>query len=318
MKKSTLIFALAAIISMGCSKESGNLNEDTVSASFEVSAVDGKLTRAAVDGDGAAGNVNRYVMEIYRKHDGITELFYRKVNSVRKGTGETKFDVTFLKNQEYDILFWADCGNGDADKYYVTTNGLKAVSFKGTYIGSNDEMDAFSNALSLKIGTEALPVRTVYLYRPFGQLNVITDDIKDLSSATVTSGHVICPDEIEVSYTAPGEFNVLTKKASGLKAFSYKTKPYYQTTGKESDSINQAMYTLSMDYILASEAGQDLHDIKVTSNCEGFKLNSNEFTNIPVQRNWRTNIIGSLLVVGGDFQVIVDPVWTGENDEEAL
>ena len=70
-----------------------------------------------------------------------------------------------------------------------------------------------------------------------------------------------------------------------------------------------------MDYILASKNQQDVKDVELTAKKNSTVLNTQTFSNIPLQRNYRTNIKGNLLTTTGVFTVETAPVWTSpEND----
>ena len=73
--------------------------------------------------------------------------------------------------------------------------------------------------------------------------------------------------------------------------------------------------TLVMNYLFAAADDQTiLPSVKMTA-----KLTVDaeiEVANVPVRRNYRTNIIGNLLTEQTDFNIIVDPRWSGETDVE--
>lgn len=65
---------------------------------------------------------------------------------------------------------------------------------------------------------------------------------------------------------------------------------------------------LSMDYLLV---GADKATVDVAFNYGGPQ--SRTFTNVPVQRNYRTNIYGSLLTNTTDFNVVIEPAFATTN-----
>lgn len=317
MKKIYSIIALAAIVLASCSKVSAPVQEETMDAVFEVTT--SLATKASVDNDGMGIGVNRFVMEVWHNYNGTSELYARKVNTgsdVTPGTSlsapaKTKFNVTLVKGQEYDVLFWADYSEGTGDQYYTTNsaNGLKAVAVKlanAAYVGNDDKRDAFSAKVNVPATADAsIFNQTILLYRPFAQLNVITNDIDDIEA---NSGTVkVVPDQMTLSFKAPSVFNVLTQVASVPVDYSYSAAPYYLSHKAVAAAADK--YTLTMDYILAPAAEQAVSDITMVAKMGQTVLNSQTFQNIPLQRNYRTNIYGSLLSLTGDFYVEVSAIF---------
>ena len=320
MKKTVFILFAAALAFVGCNKSVEEGAGEKVSASFQISTE--MTTRAALDGDGQGVNVNRFIMEVWHVTGSgasqVSELYTRQVKygtDVTAGIdisnpAKTTFTVALVKGQNYDLLFWADCGNADgSDLYYKTDVNLKAVAMMGTYKGNDDNRDAFSQCVTLTNVTSD-PSMSVQLERPFAQLNIITQDIDDIEA---NSGTVkVVPDEISVAFDAPTVFNVKTQEASASAPFTSNVTPYYLDPAVGSQAEH---YALSMDYILASKDQQDIKDVTLTAIKTSDVLNTQTFSSIPLQRNFRTNIVGNLLTTTGEFDVQTAPVWTSpEND----
>ena len=319
MKKTVFILFAAALAFAGCNKSVEVGTGETVSASFQISTE--MTTKATLDGDGQGVNVNRFIMEVWHVTGSgasqVSELYTRQVKygtQITAGTNisnpaKTNFTVSLVKGQDYDLLFWADCGNADgSDLYYKTDVNLKAVAMMGTYKGNDDSRDAFSQCVTL-INVTSDPRTSVQLERPFAQLNIITQDIDDIEA---NSGTVkVVPDEISVAFDAPTVFNVKTQEASASAPFTSNVAPYYSTVGSQTEH-----YTLSMDYILASKNQQDVKDVELTAKKNSTVLNTQTFSNIPLQRNYRTNILGNLLTTTGVFTVETAPVWASPENNE--
>ena len=234
-------------------------------------------------------------------------------NQITAGTdisnpANTSFTVSLVKGQDYDLLFWADKGDDQGADVYYNTSDLHNVVL-GAYTGNDDRRDAFSQCVTL-INVTSDPSMSVQLERPFAQLNIITQDIDDIEA---NSGTVkVVPDEISVAFDAPTVFNVKTQEASASAPFTSNVTPYYLDPAVGSQAEH---YTLSMDYILASKDQQDIKDVTLTAIKTSDVLNTQTFSSIPLQRNYRTNIVGNLLTTTGEFDVQTAPVWTSpEND----
>ena len=310
MKKTVFILFAAALAFAGCNKSVEEGAGEKVSASFQISTE--MTTKATLDGDGQGVNVNRFIMEVWHVTGSgasqVSELYTRQVKygtQITAGTNisnpaKTNFTVSLVKGQDYDLLFWADKGDDQGADVYYNTSDLHNVVL-GAYTGNDDRRDAFSQCVTL-INVTSDPSTSVQLERPFAQLNIITQDIDDIEA---NSGTVkVVPDLISVAFTAPTVFNVKTQEASASAAFTSNVAPYYSTVGSQAEH-----YTLSMDYILASKDQQDIKDVTLTAIKTSDVLNTQTFSSIPLQRNYRTNILGNLLTTTGVFTVETAPVW---------
>ena len=317
MKKTVFILFAAALAFAGCNKSVEEGAGETVSASFQISTE--MTTKATLDGDGQGVNVNRFIMEVWHVTGSgasqVSELYTRQVKygtQITAGTNisnpaKTNFTVSLVKGQDYDLLFWADKGDDQGADVYYNTSDLHNVVL-GAYTGNDDRRDAFSQCVTL-INVTSDPSTSVQLERPFAQLNIITQDIDDIEA---NSGTVkVVPDLISVAFTAPTVFNVKTQEASASAAFTSNVAPYYSTVGSQTEH-----YTLSMDYILASKNQQDVKDVELTAKKNSTVLNTQTFSNIPLQRNYRTNILGNLLTTTGVFTVETAPVWASPENNE--
>ena len=302
---------LMALALTACQKEEFGGNEAEGIYTFEVSA-DNIATKAAIDRDGNGTAVNRFIMEVYlAKTTGELVLLDRQVKAPTAASPKsTSFNLTLIKDQEYKVLFWADKGN-DAmeDLYYKTTDNLQNVSFlNAARIGNNDALDAFSKMeVITREESKAGFSKSVKLTRPFGQVNFITTDIPAINA--LTGGSAFLPTDVKVSYTTCTGFNVLTQTGTGSETIEY-TAPVYSTMDP---ATNPAKYTLSMDYMLTATSDRETRNlVKLTALANGYELTTVEVANYPVQRNYRTNIIGKILTGDVTFNITIDPIYDGE------
>ena len=302
---------LMALALTACQKEEFGGNEAEGIYTFEVSA-DNIATKAAIDRDGNGTAVNRFIMEVYlAKTTGELVLLDRQVKAPTAASPKsTSFNLTLIKDQEYKVLFWADKGT-DAmeDLYYKTTDNLQNVSFlNAARTGNNDALDAFSKMeVITRAESKAGFSKSVQLTRPFGQVNFITTDIPAINA--LTGGSAFLPTHVKVSYTTCTGFNVLTQTGTGSEAIEY-TAPVYSAMDP---ATNPAKYTLSMDYMLTATSDRETRNlVKLTALANGYELTTVEVANCPVQRNYRTNIIGKILTGDVTFNITIDPIYDGE------
>ena len=287
MKKLFLLAAGLALTLTACQKDEGVVSDTTSSSSFTVT-IPQNGTRAVTDDFGAGTSANRCILEIYRND--------KLYNRIEKGvTGETVTfdDLRLVAQQTYDFVFWADCAEGSegsfTDKTYNTAN-LKSITEIGPFVGNSDERDAFFAHETFEVtGSFSRPVT---LKRPFGLLVVKTNDLNEIRDEALK------PTGYEVAFKGlPTTFNALTGEVSGSADVSYKATEFAKTDG-----------TISIDFLWATESGAALSDFTMTFYNGGTEICTNDaFTNIPIRRNYRTNVSGNLLTRKGTISVTIDP-----------
>ena len=287
MKKLFLLAAGLALTLTAGQKDEGVVSDTTSSSSFTVT-IPQNGTRAVTDDFGAGTSANRCILEIYRND--------KLYNRIEKGiTGETVTfdDLRLVAQQTYDFVFWADCAEGSegsfTDKTYNTAN-LKSITEIGPFVGNSDERDAFFAHETFEVtGSFSRPVT---LKRPFGLLVVKTNDLNEIRDEALK------PTGYEVAFKGlPTTFNALTGEVSGSADVSYKATEFAKTDG-----------TISMDFLWATESGAALSDFTMTFYNGGTEICTNDaFTNIPIRRNYRTNVSGNLLTRKGTISVTIDP-----------
>lgn len=292
-----------------CQKEKaldGNVGSDT--QTITVSIPSGMQTKSTLDDFGTGASVNRCILQIYQGGKPYGE---RKVAAVenRKAT----FELRLVVGQTYDFVFWADKADGTspadfADLHY-TTSDLSAISVEGDYVGNNDDFDAFTGNL-LTYEVKGAFSENITLKRPFGQLNVKTLDIDDIPVDALK------PNKVKVEFTAvPESFNALT----GLVSTATKPVSY------EADAADAATGFMTVDYIWAPVEEAILADFAITFMNGATEISRNDaFTNIPIRRNYRTNVSGNLLTKKGEFNVTIAPEfenpdydWKGDLEHAA-
>lgn len=135
--------------------------------------------------------------------------------------------------------------------------------------------------------------------RPFAQINVGTEDF----SAAAESGLQTASLATKMTITnVPTTLNLADGTTSGQTDVTFASN----TIPTESLVVSGKTYNyLAMNYLLV---GTD----KTTTNIsfeftDGATTSTRTFSNVPIQRNYRTNIIGSILTQNLDFDIEVDP-----------
>ena len=292
MKKILSFFALAALLlTASCSKqESPVLGEDQVIISLGLEGV--SATRAISDGS----LVDKLVYEVY---DG---------NGALLGTMDKTETVSFpyslslplAKGQEYTILFWAQ----DSDCQAYNTDDLKNVVVDYTTDATNNDetRDAFYAAVNVHVTGGPQKVDVV-LNRPFAQVNVAVPQAE--WQRAIDAGVNVSQSSVVFTQEVGKKIDLSTGNVSEYTSVEYTAK----AIPTEKLTVNNEDYVyLSMSYILVGEQKSMVNNATFT-----FNSNVNAVTlsvpNLPVQRNYRTNVLGTFLVDYVDFNIVVDPIY---------
>ena len=166
--------------------------------------------------------------------------------------------------------------------------------------------------------------------RPFAQINVgVYQTDWDAAKA---SGIEIEKSKVTIENAATS-INLLTGEVGGEQTVEYGfdiipaqfATPETLDVDLDKDGTKENYVYLSMSYILANDettgyAKTALEDLDFTfAPISGNNINFSEGLNaVPVQRNWRTNIIGKILTGDVTFNITIDPIYDGEyNNGEA-
>ena len=307
MKKCFLLMAgIILLVFAACQSDelaNGGRNGE-VAASFSVQLPgngNDAVTRAATAGDGTSGD--RCIMEIYLND----ELYSRQIGAIQSDGLTAGFDVRLVTSQTYKFVFWADHVESVEDEAIKTdlhynTADLRNISMQGDYNGSSkdDTRDAFFASLE-KLVTNAFS-ESVELTRPFGQLNIKTEDLASIPDnqkeefVPVTAGL-----SFKNLYTG---FNAATGDLLGEPtAVAYKA----------ASAVADANGNLTVDYLFAPNTAGGQHLVNMTLavyNAAGGQITTKDLNNIPVQRNYKTNVTGNLLTVDSKVNVTVAPAFS--------
>lgn len=205
--------------------------------------------------------------------------------------------LKLTSGKSYDVIFWADA---TTDSPYTFNPASQEVSVDYNKVNNNsDNCDAFFKKETITVsGNQSVDVK---LTRPFAQVNIGTDDF----DAAKASGLEVT--QTEVVAKAFATLNLATGKVADEADRTFTMKAIPTASDGEFPVAGGYKY-LSMDYLLV---GADKATVDVAFNYGGPQ--SRTFTNVPVQRNYRTNIYGSLLTNTTDFNVVIEPAFATTN-----
>ena len=294
---STFTIAAAALLVTSCNDEMDNGlktgNEGTVTFTAQLPSEMG--TRAFADGL-TAKHLQYAVYEAGQSTplkvfgDETTVVGEAEMVNLKKSV-----TLKLTSGKSYDVIFWADA---TTDSPYTFNPASQEVSVDYSKVNNNsDNCDAFFKKETITVsGNQSVDVK---LTRPFAQVNIGTDDF----DAAKASGLEVT--QTEVVAKAFATLNLATGKVSDEADRTFTMKAIPTASDGEFPVAGGYKY-LSMDYLLV---GADKATVDVAFNYGGPQ--NRTFTNVPVQRNYRTNIYGSLLTNTTDFNVVIEPAFIG-------
>ena len=298
--------ALAALLFASCQQEKlESVGGNTVTYTIEAPGT--LQTKAIADGM----NVNELIYEVWLTDaNGTTDL--SNAQKLYQATAEMHYDgsvnkatvtLDLVNDQHYTVLFWAQVAEADA---YVT-NELTAVTYtKGAdeYAANDESLAAFYAVDFVNDGIAANP--TVYLKRPFAQVNLCTLNSKD--AAQVAGNYNIALVNSKMTLDAvPTTFNVATKEVKDYVKMEFDYAGVPSGEDKMIEVNGQDYYYAGMNYVFAGANLVLTYDIQTSLNGSANLANiNNTIYEVSVKENYRTNIVGNLLTSKTDYEIIVD------------
>lgn len=309
MKKSLFIAAitLSALCATSCTKENDVQvgGESTVILTAQLPEgiqSNGPRRKAAVYGDGKTATTLDYAVYQVTTDATAGTKTYNLISSLGKTNETINISATvtlqLINGNTYAIVFWADAPSS----IYTFTAEASTATITADYTAATASAEAYDAFYALKEFTvNGAMQETVELKRPFAQLNIGTADL----TAATTAG--------------------VTVAKAGIKVNTYKTLDL--TSGEVSDPADvefalAALPTgetfpvtgydyLTMNYLLMPVDKKA--DNNITISYDNAAAGTRTFNNVPLQRNYRTNIYGNLLTSSTTFNVVITP---GFNDDD--
>lgn len=307
----TLAATAMFVLAIACAKEPVADNGQQAGVSFTVEVPGASVTKAY----GEAEKATKLYYQVFDNTGAPIEgLGVQTTDLVGKAA---KVNFQLVKDQTYNFVFWAQTTETG---YYTIdeTEGLKKITADyTTHKDANDEnRDAFFATESFKVTGPV--TKTVTLKRPFAQINIGTKDQLKAGAATAPA---INFDGAKSSVTVKGVPTVFSPLATTPETmltvptdvtFASAAIPTGSLTVKGTD-----YNYLAMNYVFAPAEGTvcDLSAEIVLTGREPIQLSS---PTTPIKRNWRTNILGSLLTSSVDINVVVDPSFGDDNDVDLV
>lgn len=305
VKKILSVFAIASMmLATSCSNDEFDSiqtgNEATVS--FTAQLPDGLQTKSRAYGNGkTAKNLQYAVYEVNDENWSHVNLDGTATFTDLK----TTVNLRLVNGKTYNVVFWASA-NESPYTFNATENDVTVTANYNGITSNEESLDAFFAVETITVTGAAS--KDVKLKRPFAQLNIGTADLEQAENAGIN--------------VAEAGINVSTYKSFDFKTQDVTGTAESVTFGNSNLPTNETFPIegykyLTMNYLLMPK---DKQTVDVTLNCDG--VESRTFQNVPLQRNYRTNIYGNLLTSQNDFNVEITPGFDGEynntNDAKGL
>ena len=246
--------------------------------------------------DGKTATQLEYAVYAVGENNALTKL---DLDGEKTFSISTTVELQLTTGNKYAVIFWAAA----EDAPYDVDFAAKTMTVDYTSAVSNDEKrDAFYAYHEFTVS--GAQTETIYLKRPFAQLNIGTSDY----AATASAGY-----EPAYSYVKVPVCKVLNLVDGSVDTAADVEFALAAIPQGETFPVNGYDY-LSMNYLLVS-ADKEVVDLT-------FGYSENDETvektrtvgSVPVQRNYRTNIYGQLFTSDVDINVEIVPGY----DEEDL
>lgn len=291
---------------------------------FTLSVAVPEMETRAAGGDSAVGGLQnidlenafdiRYILEVY---DAKGELAKERMYSFEDSASTTTFNLRLVPGRPYTFVVWADFvpeiqGErdlaADYDNHYETSEGLTAVQvIENKWTTIDESRDAYTGK-HYEADFRSTSTINVTLTRPFAKLRVVTTDIKELYGE-------LMPKTVKVNYLNTyfyNQFNALKQdvegkpEAAGEKVVDLETMTY---TGE--DPKGNGKMTLFADYFFRATDDRVMFTMDVVDNTDQVIPTVVFNTNIPVQRNYLTTVMGPILTDSNNITVTIDDAFEG-------
>lgn len=301
----TFAIAAMAVLAGACAKEQVGPGEGAmVEATFDV---DVPGVEVSTKGLSDAASVNELICQVFLNDGNYTPV--PDLNQTVTVTDKhAKVTFNLVKGQKYSFAFWAQAkGTG-----YYDTGDLRAVKMNLDAVKANEpEMDAYFAQKNFQAFSTATTKEKITLYRAVAQVNfgTINSDRKDklgivkskIKLTEVPTVFDVVRGNMDDAYSVPAAIEF---KENAL------VKEKLLAADKEYDYVATCYVFAHKDQKLTDATATFWVDIR-DSKGNFTTTRTVSAPNAPYKRNMRTNILGDLLTVNQDFNIVVDPDFKG-------
>ena len=288
--------AILGIFAASCAKESREAALDTKATVFSVKAPFA-VTKAMNDGLSATD----LTFAVYDDGGNYLQSLSEGAQVAATADGWT-VTVSLVKQMTYNFFFFAQSQKAVADSYYNIDLAAKTLTVDYAKAGSNNEFaDAFYKAFEMTIDDSFNG--DVTLVRPFAQINAAVSDLAVAEASNISLADMTTGFKVKNAFTT---LNILDGSVDGEQEIELplnaKLSGTISADGSDYDWIAAA-------YLLVDQkqTADITLSLKSVNSVYGADVNIvREVTNVPLQRNYRTNLLGPLFSSSYTFNVNID------------
>ena len=282
----------------------------------------------------------RYTLEVYDyRADGNyadQEPVKDRMAIVLDSYEAATFELRLAPKRDYHFVVFADFVEDGAAAAWseldkLTKDGLRhrigdtlasieLIDVDGEEL-NDEKSDAYFATAKINPSNNTNNMEAIELTRPYAKVRVVATDLHELNLN-------VKPAKVQVVYDAYNAniFNAVEGTISGThakKEFNYTyTNPHVYTAGRDAETITtvngdvrNTHMTLFTDYILAKDEQEAIKFVMTVFDANEIIKETNFYTEIPVQRNHLTTIIGNVLTTGTEIEVTINDNFANEDNE---
>lgn len=301
-----------------CSAEEPRIANNDGNVSITISLPEQLATRFA-----EAQSVDKLYYSVFDTDNGYVTS---KELEWTKGQLTQNVEIQLVSNETYRIVFFAYAADAVTIGAEATETGYAfdpqtaALSVNYNNIAANNDIyDAFYTMDEFTVTGQ--PIEEV-LYRPFGQLNIGTNDedtdvvqaygldkyncVLSMSSKNLASGLNL----LTGVYTPAAANETYTFEVSKINEIDNNLNPFPEVNAPGTFSYLDMNFFLVMPTKNVTEDDATLVDATFLITGKNNKeVNNLGLSNIPMRANYRTNVYGALLTTLQQFNVTIDPAF---------
>ena len=299
------------MFAVGCNKEMEKAvpNGDTIKAVFTIQLPETVATKAINDGL----NATELLFRAYNE----SNVLLPQLNKTVAVSGRTAtVELELVKDLYYQFVFWAQTPG----KYTIAEDGQSITAAPSLNDGTADAFYWHEPVFQVTAAFN----KAVTLTRPFAQINVgaVAGDFTAAQASNIATD-----DNLKTGYTIaglPNTLNLITGEVSGNVDISGASVDNCVSHPTEALKVGDVNYDYAaLLYVLASDekTTKDVTiDLWTKQTITTTNIADKHFTrvvpNVPIVRNYRTNILGRIFTVGAAFQVTVDQNFQAPTDNQ--
>ena len=220
--------------------------------------------------------------------------------------GQATISLRLASGKSYDFLFWADAYDSEDVNAPYTVNfktQTLTIDYDAAKTLSNDERrDAFFGTTTLEV--KGAVNGNVTLKRPFAQLNIGTNDMEDAANTGLNTSALRTSVKVK---NVSKNLNLMNGEVGEVGEDDTVTFEEYDIPKGQFTANGNTYAYLALNYLLVG-SDKGVVDCEFTYTDGPTKV-SKTISNVPVQRNYRTNIFGSILTGAVDLGITIDPAF---------